>query len=137
MDVEAPRIAPPAQGCTNDRLFFSGTRMRMFSLGTFSQHPNHVTDQTLFQALVDNNSLIELADVDEVKYHKVVLLLLQGTDLSDMETQAQQLYEVHETSSQALSLTGNALSLELMVGIVRNRSLKPFTVPTGLRIGKI
>eukprot|EP00973_Karenia_brevis_P079820 11076186-Karenia_brevis.AAC.1 len=51
-----------------------------------------------------------------------------------MDTQAQQFYNMHLDTSLGLSMTGNAQTLELMVTVMRKKTMKPFALPEGLNV---
>lgn len=118
-------------------LLYSGTDIKMYSTKRFSHYPNIAVDQSLFEQLVESNKLQEHEGIDGMKHSTIVIVKVRGTTPEDMEVQAKQIFDMHHSSSLAISFSGNVHTMELMVTIARKKSLKPFSFPADLNIIKI
>ena len=95
----------------------------------FSWYPNQLVNYNSLTELV-NSDLIQECLIKDIKMQKIVILKWQVVEHRDAECQV--LYQHLRATSTAMSMASSPDSNIVHTATVRTKTVKPFTVPTGI-----
>ena len=106
-----------------------GATSKVTKVDGFSWYPNELVNYDCLTELV-NTDLIQECLLEDIKMQKIVILKWRAAEHRDAK--CQMLYQHLRETSTAMSMASSPDSNIVNTATVRTKTVKPFTVPTGI-----